>query len=284
MVDSSHAELLSEVREKYRRVRLHLWVLAICVTAAIASLIAGSATLGVITVVVCILLTPFAWRVDIRRKTVEISYHLDPGFNQQYGQLLKAFEVLRTCQGFWHVRSVSAVWNRKYHAGVSTIVERQATLPSFKLPPYFESNVCPAMLTAGPIKLFFFPDTILVFDSKSVGAIGYSQFLAQVTSGTFVENNAPPRDGRQIGQTWRFVNKDGGPDRRFNGNRMLPIMQYGTLKISSSSGLGEEFKFSKANAADNLVVAIIGMRQSAVSAVGVPGPVAATHRKPWPTI
>ena len=36
------------------------------------------------------------------------------------------------------------------------------------------------------------------------------------------------------GQTWRFVNKNGGPDRRFNNNIQLPIVLYGQLMVQSN--------------------------------------------------
>jgi hypothetical protein len=38
-----------------------------------------------------------------------------------------------------------------------------------------------------------------------------------------------PRDSTQVDTTWRFVNKNGGPDRRFNNNSQIPILQYGEV-------------------------------------------------------
>ena len=45
------------------------------------------------------------------------------------------------------------------------------------------------------------------------------------------------RDGTVVDRTWRYVNKNGGPDRRFNNNAQLPVMQYGVLVLTSSRGL-----------------------------------------------
>ena len=53
----------------------------------------------------------------------------------------------------------------------------------------------------------------------------------------FVEGESVPGDSQQVDSTWRYVNKKGGPDRRFSNNRQLPIMQYGVLAFSSVSGL-----------------------------------------------
>jgi hypothetical protein len=48
-----------------------------------------------------------------------------------------------------------------------------------------------------------------------------------------------------IGQTWRYVNKKGGPDRRFSHNPEIPIMRYGQMSLQSSSGLNELFEASR---------------------------------------
>jgi len=53
----------------------------------------------------------------------------------------------------------------------------------------------------------------------------------------FTEDGVVPRDARLLGTTWRFVNKDGGPDRRFANNYQLPVVSYGTLELTSRSGL-----------------------------------------------
>ena len=45
------------------------------------------------------------------------------------------------------------------------------------------------------------------------------------------------------------ANKDGSPDRRFNGNRQIPVARYGKLSIESGNGLREEWLASNADAA-----------------------------------
>jgi hypothetical protein len=60
---------------------------------------------------------------------------------------------------------------------------------------------------------------------------------------------------RQIDRTWQYVNKKGGPDRRFANNRELPVMQYGVLGFSSSRGLKAVFLCSRGEIATNFVSA-----------------------------
>jgi len=36
-----------------------------------------------------------------------------------------------------------------------------------------------------------------------------------------------------VGQTWQFVNKNGGPDRRYARNKQLSICEYGQIRLTS---------------------------------------------------
>jgi hypothetical protein len=49
----------------------------------------------------------------------------------------------------------------------------------------------------------------------------------------YVEQESLPSDATVIGQTWKYVRRDGGADRRFNNNRQLPIVKYGVVAFSS---------------------------------------------------
>lgn len=51
-----------------------------------------------------------------------------------------------------------------------------------------------------------------------------------------------------MGTTWLYVNKNGGPDRRFKDNRQLPILLYWHLRLLHPS-LSMILEFSRAEAA-----------------------------------
>ena len=61
-----------------------------------------------------------------------------------------------------------------------------------------------------------------------------------------IEDKAVPKDSQVVGQTWQYVNKSGGPDKRFKNNRRLPICLYGELELHSASGLNTVIMFSNA--------------------------------------
>ena len=101
------------------------------------------------------------------------------------------------------------------------------------------------MLPAGRQKLFFLPDRILVWDSSGVGAVGFDQLDVGFGEQRFIEDEGVPGDSRVVDKTWRYVNKKGGPDRRFNNNTEIPIVLYEALFLTSKSGVQELFQLSR---------------------------------------
>lgn len=70
---------------------------------------------------------------------------------------------------------------------------------------------------------------------------------------TFVEDEVVPADAEVVGETWRYVNRDGGPDRRFSDNPRCSIALYGNITVQSNTGLHEVWQFSNHRAAEDFV-------------------------------
>ena len=81
------------------------------------------------------------------------------------------------------------------------------------------------------------PDKIIISDKKKIGAIN-TKSLDMVSSDiNFIEEQPVPSDAIVSGSTWKYVNKNGSPDKRFKDNRQLPICIYGRLSLKSPEGL-----------------------------------------------
>ena len=83
------------------------------------------------------------------------------------------------------------------------------------------------------------------------GGIPYHDFHVEQRLTRFIEDEPVPADATVVDRTWRYVNKSGGPDRRFNNNAQLPVVQYGVLVLTSSRGLNVHLNTS--NGQDVLV-------------------------------
>jgi hypothetical protein len=85
---------------------------------------------------------------------------------------------------------------------------------------------------------------VAAFDAGRVGAVGYKELRVAVSQTRFIEDSAP-RDAQVVDHTWRYVNKKGGPDRRFANNPQLPVCLYDKIHFGSSSGLNEIIQVSR---------------------------------------
>jgi len=137
----------------------------------------------------------------------------------------------------WHVYASVNTEDYKRNAGASTLIARTPTLSRPGSLAHLELNIEPWCLPVGPQRLLFLPDRLLIQEKGSFAAIAYGELSSSHEVIRFIEEEAVPDDSRQVDATWRFVNKSGGPDRRFNENRQLPILEYGRLTLCSPAGL-----------------------------------------------
>lgn len=273
MVDSSSEALLLEINSKARKPLLWPWAVGgiICLIVALVAL-GSPGWVYFLTVPFCAIGVCWAVYVDKLRKTVVLLYHLEPHIEQAYQNLHGAFDLLRSCSRMWHVKSkgdIRTTYDWKVHSGANTLVKRNGTSPHSGSPSYFKTNISIPVLPAGRRQLFFLPDRILVWDSQGVGAVGFDQLDVSFGDQRFIEDAGVPNDSRIVDKTWRYVNKNGGPDRRFNNNREIPVVLYEALFLTSKSGLQELFQLSRTGVGVQLKNAVTAMA-SAISSSSDP--------------
>jgi hypothetical protein len=257
IADSSSQELLSELNQKRNKMRL--WPIAATVSVLIFFAGLSSAWpnwLLLATLVAGLALTYVAFSHDTLAKTVVLFYDFDPEMEEAYGQLHSAAEKIAGCAAAWHIEAQGDVYDRKYHAGASSLVRRKKTFVRKAEPPYVKSNIETIAMGVGRQTLHFFPDRVLIYDSNGVGAVGYQELGINVRPSRFIENGALPRDAKVVDRTWKYVNKSGEADRRFKDNRELPICLYDEISLSSQTGLNEVLQISRCEIAGAFAEAI----------------------------
>jgi len=252
IVDSSSQDVVNEINAK--RKKFPFWPLAL--------VLVFIPTVGFPLAIISAIL--LAVLVDKRRKTTVLIYDIDEDTEQEIQSFYSAFDELIGCGAAWHVSSQASVQNKKYHAGASQLVNRATIHVSYNTPKYLKTNVKVPALPVGSQTIYFFPDRILIDDKKAVGGLAYESFGVTRRNQRFIENGAVPRDGTIVDHTWQYVNKSGGPDRRFSNNRQLPILLYSEVFFTSNSGLNELVQFSKQTAGIDLINKLEQYRRSAV--------------------
>lgn len=262
MVDASSAELLREMNEKRKKVRLLPGAIALSIIGALLLFVAHLPPwLVVLFSMVAIGFCCLVSMKDELRKTTVILYDLEPEVEAIYGSLHDAFGVLRSCSRTWHIEARGEVRDRKYHAGASGVVKRKPVSLTSGTPPFVKTNVEVPLVPVGKQLLAFMPDRLLVFEPAAVGAVSYSALDLNASESQFIEEEGVPQDATVVGRTWRYVNKKGGPDRRFKDNREIPICTYEQIHLSSSTGLNEVIQVSRRGASTALSEALSAFQE-----------------------
>jgi hypothetical protein len=255
MVDSTSADLLAEIREKCRLWRRAPLAAAFGSFLCLILLVAGPQ--WVTALFALALVASVAWlnRRDRLRRTVVLFFDLDPEMETAYEAVHTSFDWLATSQALWHLQAEGTTpW--KTSGGATKAVRRQRIRALKTAPRGIETNIAVPSLAVGRQTLYFFPDRILVLDGSEVGAVGYEQLVVEASAVRFVEEESVPSDTTVVGSTWKYVNKKGGPDRRFKDNRELPIAIYGEVHLKSATGLNEALQVSRKNASEHFAVGL----------------------------
>ena len=246
MVDATAQELVDEINSKVRMAPVFPIALAAAAGTLLALLILRAPPWSyVVWTSSTVLVAALAKYRDLVARSVVVMYDLDSSMLEAYGRIHDAITTLGSSSRTWHIPQSAAIKDTKYHGGASTAVKRETTAVGTRRLPTFKTNVDIPVLTAGKQLLALTPERLLVFEGKRVGAVPYSDLSIQIDQTKFIESEALPHDAQVVGKTWRYVNKKGGPDRRFKDNRELPIALYEEMHLRSPSGLNELFSFSK---------------------------------------
>jgi hypothetical protein len=246
MIDSSSKELLEEINRKQKKIRI--FPISIIVGIIAFFIILGTSLSIWSKVILYIFLIGgigFSYYWDVMKKSVVILFDMEEPANSLYKKLHDSFKELLQCKGTWHIEASVRNRDKKYHGGADECVRRKETKLSIDSLPFIKTNVEVPQVSVGKQQLAFMPDRLLIIEGKKVGAVAYDDLHLEISSHQFIEVEKTPNDAQIVGQTWKFVNKKGGPDRRFKNNPPRQIALYEHINFTSSSGLNEEICLSR---------------------------------------
>jgi hypothetical protein len=233
LADASPGDLVSQINEAAGRISLLPLVILLF--------------LPIITIPLAVMLRAR----DKARRTVVAFYQVDDMPAQKFQTLTDSFALMRECSAHWYVIAqgqVRTTQQYKTHSGAAAILRRLPGKADFSGPPVLGTNIAVPSLHGRKRSVYFLPDRILVRDGKRYADLSYPACRISGVPTRFIEEGTVPRDAVRVGTTWKYVNKGGGPDRRYKNNRQLPIMQYGELILSSASGFSFTWQTSRPGA------------------------------------
>jgi len=218
-------------------------------------------------VVFFIVIIVWLTRVDKRRLLIEIHYDIDSNIKSVYEKFVSDFSGLLKSARVWQYRSSSLTHDYKYTSGAYSSVDRRtlSRISINKAPTrFFETNIQIPYLGLINTELYFFPERLIIKRGDKFGGIMYKHIDATSDTTRFIEKSGVPSDAIVVDKTWRYLNKNGTPDRRFNNNYQIPICNYSEYMFHSSSGLNEKISTSKRGCLDEFIqqIKVIGELQN----------------------
>jgi hypothetical protein len=199
-------------------------------------------------------------KTDRKRFEMVLQYDMDEQFNKVYEDFNERFKSFAGSAKIWQYLNEHQTSDFKRNAGAGKLIKRSPVggIATHRAPlRYFVTNISIPYLKLHRLELFFLPERLLIRRGTTFAAVFYKNIEISGSTTRFIEDESVPRDAQIIDQTWRYVNKRGGPDRRFNNNRQIPICAYSEYTLRSDTGIYEVITTSKKGAMDGLATFIL---------------------------
>ncbi|MCL2074406.1 MAG: DUF4236 domain-containing protein [Marinilabiliaceae bacterium] len=181
---------------------------------------------------------------------LDVDKDLDDVEKGQYSILCENFEKILSCKKIWLI--TFSIRNTELKSSAASTVERKEIGFDVGVFNYIKSSFDIPMLRdlSGNI-YYIYPRYIIKaksFTNFEVFPIDTISF--RFSKQRFIEDSVLPEDSVAVDYTYQYVNKNGGPDKRFSYNPRLPIVEYGKLEIEK---FGLTYHISNYSAVDEFV-------------------------------
>ncbi len=247
LISESHSEALTSLNQARERPSMTLLLCSAAAVGVALSFISQNPAVVMAFVVLLGIAFALGRMIDLPRRNVVFAYDLEPDAKERYKALVEAIDQVAGSSKLWFVKAsgdIKTLHAWKKNSGATSLVDTKETSVSYVLPPGVASNITPPMIGIDGKNCYFFPDCILVEENKRFGAVRYESLRTAVRDQRMIMEVAPP-DARVVGQTWKYVNKNGSPDRRFKDNRQLPICLFEEIGMVSDGGFKGLLQVSK---------------------------------------
>ncbi|KUJ49757.1 DUF4236 domain-containing protein [Chryseobacterium sp. JAH] len=185
-------------------------------------------------------------QIVIDNSAINIDVQFDDPIKRKYERFYNAFKNLSTSHRIWDITGVHFQNRVAARSNASTLVNRREIKVGLRSLSIIKSNYEALYFqNINGADLYFYPTFILMFtNNQNFAIIGIDELNLISTSVSFTETSSVPRDSKIIRKTWAKVNKNGTPDKRFKNNYQIPVVQYGRIHLSTSTGVNEEYQMS----------------------------------------
>lgn len=162
----------------------------------------------------------------------------------KYQEFFAAFTKLQKSESVWYVFEM--LDNTEHKSSASSLVKKVSASISLGEFGFIKTSNGVPVFDNRNINIYFYPRFIIKSNKNDVldfEVFPYTDVVLSFQETRFVEDGAVPSDAKLIGYTYRYVNKNGGPDRRYSYNPRYPLLHYGDIMIA----LDRNYRFQFSN-------------------------------------
>lgn len=169
-----------------------------------------------------------------------------------YTAFCESFQNFCSCRKVWRI--LSRVINTELKSSAQASVQRTSVvLKTGAFDTLSFSTEVPVFPSSFDKSIYFYPKFVVIGKSISdFDVMPINNVNLVYKSTRFIEDETCPADAKQVDTTYRYINKDGGPDRRYSYNPIMPVLLYGDITLQP---YGDKFQVSNNDAAMNLELA-----------------------------
>lgn len=154
-----------------------------------------------------------------------------------YEKLLNLLKNEPKSEKIWYIENIVNNIEKRKNAGAVRSVDLRKLIITNDTPCFMTTNVKCFNLKFLNENIYILPDKVLILKQKRVTAINLKSINIELNTEIFSEFGELASDSEVLYYTWKYVNNNGTPDRRFKDNKQIPVCKYGQIDISSSDGL-----------------------------------------------
>ena len=170
------------------------------------------------------------------RGKIRVDYDFDNHDLADYNKrVLFLLELFRS-SSLWQIKKFEDIKESKKYGGALSLVTKFSTKVKLKAPSYLKSRHKIFQIPLKNETLIFLPDIILVKKGFHIGVISYTDFKANTEVVPYVMMGHIPKDALIQEYTYKYVNKNGSPDKRFKDNTEIAICNLMEIHLTSMNG------------------------------------------------
>lgn len=163
-------------------------------------------------------------------KRIKVEFICDKYYTDKQNKIDLLLETLSQSCKLFEVRETYTNNNTKYTGGAGNSVKESKLSIIKKSVPFMKTQTKHFCIYLNGKQLVFLPNGILVNSLFNLYLLSMKDLNIHLEDTVYIEFGTP-KDSECVRNTWLYVNKHGGPDRRFNNNPMLNGNKYGVIQF-----------------------------------------------------